>query len=57
MGRFSGVVVEHIDITRCGGLEITLDFFARRTTDEVFSPNAGDDPGRVAPFYRVEAEP
>ena len=57
MGRFSGVVVEHIDITRFGGLETTLDLLARPTTDDVYSPNAGDDPGRVAPFYRVEAEP
>ena len=56
VGRVSGVV-EHIDITRCEGLETTLDLFAGSTTDDVFSPNVDDDPGRVAPFYRVEAAP
>ena len=54
MGRVTRVV-EHIDITRCGDLETTLDLFAGSTTDDVLSPNVDDDPGRVAPFYRVEA--
>ena len=56
MGSVSGSV-EHIDITRCEDLETTLDLFAGPTTHDVFSPNVDDDPGRVAPFYRVEAAP
>ena len=56
MGSVSGSV-EHIDITRNGGLETTLVLFAGPTTHDVFSPNVEDDPGRVAPFYRVEAAP
>ena len=57
MGSVNGMVDEHIDITRGEDLETTLALFARSTTDDVFSPNAGDAPSRAAPFYRVEALP
>ena len=55
MESVNGVVDEHIDITRGEDLETTLALFARSTTHDVFSPNAGDVPSRVVPFYRVEA--